>query len=212
MLDETSAVKPLSVYARSKVNSERILLNGSNNGGLGPTIFRMATVFGLSYRPRFDLVINLLTAKAAKGEEITIFGGTQWRPFIHVSDVAKAYIACLEAPLEKVERQVFNVGDNRLNYQISDLGEIILDLVPGTRIEHQSDLTDQRNYRVSFDKIRSVLNFSCDKTIEDGVLEIRDAIQSGLIKDYRDARFSNYLWLEKRPKKREVLFTNSHYE
>lgn len=205
ILNENSALNPLSVYARSKVDSERILLEGSD-GGLSPTVFRMATVFGLSYRPRFDLVINLLTAKAAEGEEITIFGGYQWRPFIHVDDVAKAFITCLESPLEKVGHQTFNVGDNKLNCQISDIGKMISNLLPGTRIERQPDLTDKRNYRVCFDKIRNVLNFTCDRTIQDGISEIKDAIQSGLIGDYRDARFSNYLWLEKQPEKREILF------
>lgn len=211
ILDETSPLNPLGVYARSKVDSERILLAGSN-GNLSPTVFRMATVFGFSYRPRFDLVINLFTAKAAEGEEITVFGGHQWRPFIHVDDVARAFIKCLESPLEKVGRQIFNVGDNSLNSQIADVGNMISELLPGTRIEHQKDLTDERNYRVCFDKIRNTLEFTCDRTIQDGVTEIRDAIQNRLIDDYRDAQFSNGLWLEKQPGKRAIFFANSHYE
>jgi len=211
ILNEASALNPLGVYARSKVDSERILLEGSN-GGLSPTVFRMATVFGFSYRPRFDLVINLFTARAAAGENIVIFGGRQWRPFIHVDDVARAFIKCLESPLEKVGRQVFNVGDDNLNSQIYDIGNMISDMLPGTEIEHQKDMTDKRNYRVSFDKIRSTLNFTCDRTIQDGVAEIKDAIQGGLINNYRDARFSNGLWLEKQPGKREIFFANSHYE
>jgi nucleoside-diphosphate-sugar epimerase len=210
MLDENSELNPLSVYAKSKVYSERALLEG--NGILSPTVFRMATVFGISYRLRFDLVINLLTAKAAEGEQISIFGGYQWRPFIHVNDVAKAFIKCLESPLEKVEHQIFNVGDNSLNYQIVEIGKIISELLPGTRIEHQKDMTDQRNYRVSFDKIRNALDYTCDKTIQDGIIEIRDVIRNHKIDDYRDAQFSNYLWLEKQREKREILFTNSHYE
>jgi nucleoside-diphosphate-sugar epimerase len=210
MLDESSELNPLSVYARSKVYSERALLE--SNGNLSPTVFRMATVFGISYRPRFDLVINLLTAKAAEGELITIFGGYQWRPFIHVNDVAKAFIRCLESPLEKVDHQIFNVGDNSLNCQIAEIGKIISELMPGTSIDQQKDMTDERNYRVSFDKIKNTLDYTCDKTIEDGIIEIKDAIISGKIGNYRDAQFSNYLWLEKQREKREILFTNSHYE
>ncbi len=211
ILNESSALNPLGVYARSKVDSERILLQGSN-GGLFPTVFRMATVFGFSYRPRFDLVINLFTAKAAEGEEITIFGGSQWRPFIHVDDVARAFIKCLESPLEKIGRQVFNVGDNSLNSQISDIGNMVSELLPGTKIERQTDLTDKRDYRVCFDKIRNTLDFTCNMTIQDGVAEIRNAIQNGMIVNYRDAQFSNGLWLEKQPGKREIFFANSHYE
>jgi len=213
ILNEDSVPNPLGVYARSKVDSERILLERPN-GSLNPTIFRMATVFGLSYRPRFDLVINKLTAMAASGEEVTIFGGSQWRPFIHVDDVAKAFITCLESPLEKVGYQIFNVGENDLNCQICDIGEMISGLLPGSRIDRQVDLTDKRNYRVSFDKIRETLHFTCDRTIQDGITEIRSAIQNGLIDDYRDARFSNDLWLERQPKKREIFFGNgnSYYE
>lgn len=211
ILDENSKLNPLGVYARSKVDSEKILLNGSN-GVVSPTIFRIATVFGLSYRPRFDLVINTLSAKAAEGEDITIFGGYQWRPFIHVDDVAKAFIMCLESPLEKVGHTIFNLGDNNLNCQIFDIGTLISDLIPGSKIERTPDLTDQRNYRVCFDKIRNTLNFTCTKTIQDGVIEIKEAINKGLIGDYRDAQFSNGLWLEKQPGKREIIFGNSHYE
>ena len=213
ILNEDSVPNPLGVYARSKVDSERILLERPN-GSLNPTIFRMATVFGLSYRPRFDLVINKLTAMAANGEEVTIYGGYQWRPFIHVDDVAKAFITCLESPLEKVAYQVFNVGENELNCQICDIGEMISGLLPGSRVDRQADLTDKRNYRVSFDKIRETLHFTCDRTIQDGITEINSAIQSGLIDDYRDARFSNDLWLERQPRKREIFFGNgnSYYE
>ncbi|MDQ1327988.1 MAG: hypothetical protein QG641_1273 [Candidatus Poribacteria bacterium] len=210
MLDESSELNPLSVYATSKVYSERALLE--SNGNLSPTVFRMATVFGISYRPRFDLVINLLTAKASEGELITIFGGYQWRPFVHVNDVAKAFIRCLESPLEKVNHQIFNVGDNSLKCQIVEIGKIISEIIPGTSIDQKKDMTDQRNYRVSFDKIRNTLDYTCDKTIEDGIIEIKDAIISGKIGNYRDAQFSNYLWLEKQREKREILFTNSHYE
>jgi nucleoside-diphosphate-sugar epimerase len=151
---------------------------------------------------------------AAKGEEVTIYGGYQWRPFIHVGDVAKAFITCLESPLEKVGYQIFNVGENELNCQICDIGEMISGLLPGSKVDRQTDLTDKRNYRVSFDKIRETLNFTCDRTIQDGITEIRSAIQSGLIDDYRDARFSNDLWLESQPRKREIFFGNgnSYYE
>ena len=211
ILNESSVLNPLSVYARSKADSELILQEGAN-GSLSPTVFRLATVFGISHRPRFDLVINLLAAKAAQGEEITIFGGYQWRPFIHVNDVAKAFITCLKSPLDKVAYQTFNVGDNELNCQIFDVGMMISNLLPGTRIERQADLADNRNYRVCFDKIRNTLDFTCDRTVQDGITEVREAIQNGLIGDYRDARFSNYLWLEKQPEKREVFFENSHYE
>ena len=126
--------------------------------------------------------------------------------------MAKAFIKCLESSVEKVDHQIFNLGDDSLNCQISEIGKIISELLPGSKIDHRKDITDQRNYRVSFDKIMNTLDFRCDKAIRDGVIEISDAIKDQKIDDYRDALFSNYLWLEKQKEKIEILFNNSHYE
>src|ERR1700720_3413833 len=109
------------------------------------------SVFGLSYRPRFDLVVNLLMAKAYNEGVITIFNGEQWRPFIHVHDVAAGIIRTLNAPLPIVSGQIFNLGDTHLNYTLTQVSQLILKMFPDTRVQHIED-TDRRNYRVSFDK------------------------------------------------------------
>ncbi len=191
ILDEHSALNPLSLYARTKIDSERVLLALSDDR-FAPVILRFATVYGLSPRPRFDLVINLLAAKAVCEKRITIFGGDQWRPFVHVDDAAEAIVKCLEAPLSVVKGQIFNVGSDEQNYQIAQLGDIIKELLPEVEVVHQGEDVDKRNYRISFAKIRKYLGFVPRRTVADGILEIKTAIEDGRIQDYRDPRYSNY--------------------
>jgi len=151
---------------------------------------RFATVFGLSNRPRFDLVVNLLSAKAKQDGRITIFNGEQWRPFVHVSDLAEAIMLLLNAPLGSVSQEVFMWGDNRLNQTLTDVAEVVQRVFPGTQIEHAEN-TDRRNYRVNFSKIEKRVGFRCRYTLEDGVREIKAAFDLNEIGNYRDIRFSN---------------------
>lgn len=190
LLDERSTLNPISLYARTKMGSERVLLS-LNDERFAPVILRFGTIYGLSPRPRFDLVINLLAAKATCEKRITIFGGNQWRPFIHVDDAAEAILKCLEAPLHAVKGQIFNVGSDEQNYQIAQLGNLIKKLIPDVEVVYQSEDVDRRNYRVSFAKIRKHLGFVPRRTIVEGILEIKAAIEDGRIIDYRDARYSN---------------------
>jgi dTDP-D-glucose 4,6-dehydratase len=135
--------------------------------------------------------VNLLTARAAQDGKIMIFNSDQWRPFIHVNDVARAFICALQAPQGSVSGEVFNVGSYKLNYSLGEVAEKIREQLPDVVIE-QKENSDKRNYRVSFDKIHSRLGFVCVTGLEEGIAEIRRTIQSGLVKDYRDRQFSNY--------------------
>ena len=190
LMDERSNPGPVSLYAQTKLASEGVILHGRTSA-FHPTVFRLATVFGISPRPRFDLVVNLLTAKAVQEGKIVIFNNDQWRPFIHVSDVARAFVCALQAPHDLVSGEVFNAGSYKLNYSLGDVAEKIREQIPELVIENQENL-DKRNYRVSFDKIHSYLGFACATGLEVGIEEIRKAIKSGLVKNYRDAAFSNY--------------------
>jgi nucleoside-diphosphate-sugar epimerase len=194
ILDERSTLCPISLYARTKMESEKVLLSLAD-ATFSPTILRFGTIYGLSGRPRFDLVVNLLTAKAVQDGKVGIFGGKQWRPLVHVRDVAEAILLTLQAPLYNVHGQIFNVGCNEQNYQIADLGLIIKEMVPTARIVTQPK-EDNRNYRVRFDKIRNMLNFQPRYTIRDGVQEIIDAFATGKITDYRDPHYNNYNFLK----------------
>ena len=193
LMDEESAVEPISLYGKTKVSSEQALLKAADNN-FHPVLMRFATVFGLSNRPRFDLVVNLLSAKASQDHVITIFNGRQWRPFVHVKDLAEAMMLLLKAPLRAVSRQVFNVGDNRLNHTLGDVAEVIQRVIPGTRVEHVEN-SDRRNYRVRFDKIEREIGFRCRYSLEDGVREIKLAFDSGTIDNYRNIHFSNQVFL-----------------
>jgi nucleoside-diphosphate-sugar epimerase len=194
LMTEESEVLPVSLYAETKVDSEKELLSAQDDGFF-PTILRFATIFGLSPRPRFDLVVNLLTAKALKDGVVTIFNGEQWRPFLHVADAAESIIRVLEAPSDIVAGQVYNVGDDRLNFTLRDVANRILDVFPDTNVEYVHN-SDRRNYRVCFKKVRDELGFFCSKTLEDGIRELKVAFENGLILDYHLPLYSNLKYLQ----------------
>ena len=184
--DETSAPRPLSTYAQASVRAEECLQQATPDFCV--TVLRFATVFGVSYRMRFDLAINLMTLKAFKEGAIYVLGqGMQWRPFVHVRDVAAAILRVIEAEPAVVNRQVFNVGANQNNKKIINLAYIIREVLPfETRVNIAPDDADKRSYRVNFDKIANVLHFTPQHSIEDGVREIYDALKQGSIWDYPD--------------------------
>lgn len=196
LMDEKSETEPISLYAETKLHSESVLLE-VRSSGFHPTVLRFATVFGLAPRPRFDLVINLLTAKAIQDGVITIYNGDQWRPFIHVDDVAASVVQTLLAPLESVSGEIFNVGDDRLNFTLAQIAEKIRAHIPKTRIEYVEN-ADRRNYRVSFRKIRGCLGFAAKRSVEDGIEEIKSAFERGDIIDYKHPFYSNVSFLKQR--------------
>jgi nucleoside-diphosphate-sugar epimerase len=193
LMTETSPAHPISLYGQTKIDSEKALLDACDKS-FHPTILRLATVFGLSPRPRFDLVVNLLTAKASVGHPITIFNGDQWRPFIHVSDVVRGFIMALNAPIEQVGGEVFNLGDSKLNHTLTDVAATIAKLFPGATVE-TAPTTDLRNYRVCFDKVRTRLGFECSKNLAFGISEIQAAFASRSILDYSSYQYSNQKFL-----------------
>src|SRR5437762_127718 len=175
VLTEQSSLKPVSLYARTRVLSENILFDRA--GEVQPVVLRLSTVFGLSPRMRFDLVVNTLTVRAVVDSEISIFGGNQWRPNVHCRDVARAFIAAIEAPAGAVAGEIFNVGGDALNHRISDLGHIVAEVVGGVRVIQQDAMADPRDYRVSFEKIRRVLGFEPRYTVAAGVQEVAAAVR-----------------------------------
>ena len=196
LMDEESVTEPISLYAETKLNSEHALLE-SKSAIFHPTILRFATVFGLAPRPRFDLVVNLLTAKAIQEGVITIFNGDQWRPFIHVDDIAEAILLTLFAHVEAVSGEILNIGDDRLNFTLKQVSDKVCAQVPGTRVEHVEN-NDRRNYRVSFKKAHDCLGFRARYSIEDGIAEIKHAYDTGLIRNYREPFYNNLMYLKER--------------
>jgi nucleoside-diphosphate-sugar epimerase len=191
VLDEESPLAPVSMYARTKADSETLLMALADDA-FSPTALRFGTFYGLSPRPRFDLVVNLLAAKAVREGSISIFGGTQWRPFLHVEDGTDAIIASLEAPVEAVHRQAFNVGSDDQNHTLAQVAEMIRALVPGVRVDYEEAASTEANYHVSFAKIRRELAFMPRQTLVHGILEIKAAVETDAVGDYREVRYSNH--------------------
>ena len=178
-LTESSVRHPVSLYARAKAEVEDFLRNGKT---MEVCTLRLATVFGLSPRMRFDLAINVMTKNAYVGRRITVDGGgRQWRPFVHVRDVARAFELGLTAPAAKVAGQVFNVGSDAGNVQILNLAFRVRDAVPGTEVVHAPTDPDLRDYNVSFDKIGRELGYETERSIEDGIREVLAALKEGTV-------------------------------
>lgn len=199
-LTENSALNPLSLYAETKLKSETGIL-GLSDENFFPTIFRFSTFYGVSPRMRFDLVINLLTAQTTINKKITIFGGRQWRPNLDVSDAANACVKWLESPIEKSGGNIFNVGTNNQNYQIIQIGKLIKELIPETKIKIERGKIDLRNYNVSFDKISDVLSFKPRHTMKEAIVKIKKLIENKKIKDFSNPKYNNYRFLSNYPKK-----------
>jgi nucleoside-diphosphate-sugar epimerase len=179
-LSEDAPTAPLTAYAESSLRAEHDAM-ALADAGFSPTVLRNATVFGVSPRMRFDLVINLMTLHAVERGHITVMGGgRQWRPLVHVRDVARAFRAVIDAPAERVSGQVFNVG--LCNMQIRSLAFIVRETLPiPVTVAIAPDDADRRNYSISFAKARARLGFVATTGIEDGVREIYDALKYGRV-------------------------------
>lgn len=195
IMSEDSPLNPVSLYATTKIDAERALLDTAD-ADFQPTILRFATAYGWSHRPRFDLVANLFSAQAVTDKKIRVFNGEQWRPFVHTRDIARACVLTLEAPLAKVGGQIFNVGDESQNYTLTQLGQIVAQSCPGIEVEEVRNGDDARNYRVNFSKIRRALGFRATIDLAEGVQEMVDAVCGGLVPNWREPIYSNSKHLE----------------
>lgn len=194
IMEENSKATPVDFYGETKVYAEKDIARLIDRN-FSPTILRFSTVYGLSPRMRFDLVVNIFAKNAVTKGEISIFSGSQIRPLIHVADLARAICLCLKNPIEKVGNQIFNVGDNNENYLISELGAIVKELVPALKVNSINEAKDQRSYRVNFNKIEKFLSFRSQKKVKDGMQEIIRALEDGRIKDAENKIYYNHLVL-----------------
>jgi nucleoside-diphosphate-sugar epimerase len=175
---EESPVNPQTAYAECKTLVERDLQPMATDN-FSPTFMRNATAFGASPRMRFDIVLNNLSGLAWTTKEIKMTSdGTPWRPLAHALDICKAIVCALEAPRDVVHNQIFNVGDTSNNYRVKEIAEIVASVFTGCKLSFGDSGADNRSYRVSFEKINSLLpGFKCDWNAERGAKQLFDVFQ-----------------------------------
>ncbi len=201
ILTEKSRLNPVSLYAQSKCYSEQVLL-GEAGEDFHPVVLRFGTLYRLSPRMRFDLVVNTMSAHAYFNKRIMVDGGTQWRPLLHVEDAASACVASLEAPLKKVSGQIFNVGDTKENYRILDIAKQVQKKFPGSKIVNLDTTKDRRDYHVSFVKINRQMRWHASRKHSEGIVEMARALRGGSFKRWRHKLHSNYLTLKNMAEKK----------
>jgi len=190
LIEENATPNPLSLYAATKLEAERYVLDNTENS----LVFRLGTLFGLGdrhSRMRLDLVANILSMRAAKGETLTIFGGEQWRPLLHVRDVSTAILHGIKNNISGL----YNLSYK--NYKICDLGKMISDFIPNCSIEYTDmKFEDLRNYRVKNDKFTAT-GWRPTYSLKDGIDQIYSLIKENRIKDTSDLVYSNAAFIRR---------------
>ena len=181
---EESSLRPLGIYARSKVEAEQMALA---HGGVPTHVLRFGTICGLSPHMRFDLLVNDMARAAALGESIQIFAPYAWRPFLHIRDAGRAVEWCLQTDTSTVNRRVFNVVSD--NYQKRGLVDLVRRHFPSADVELTDAIPDARDYRVSAARIREEGGFTPAYTVEDAFLEVAAAVRAGV---FRDPKWSGH--------------------
>lgn len=191
LVDEDAELRPISLYAETKVAVERALLDGKAGGGARRTALRFATIYGVSPRMRFDLTVNEFTLRMVVEKKLQVYGEQFWRPYVHVRDAARAIRAVLEAPGDATAGKVFNVGSTEQNFTKKDLVEKILPLAPGAEVAYVHRDEDPRDYRVSFARIERALGFEITRTVDDGIREVVGLARAGVFEDPDDPACKN---------------------
>jgi len=189
---EQSPLNPQSLYAETKIAAEEYLLkHGADH--TAPILLRLATLYGISPRTRFDLIVNQFVLDAYSKRQLLIYQRGYSRSFVHVRDVARGMMLMLDAPVEKVRGQIYNFGTEKGNYTKDQIVELVLKRMPETQVEYR-DLTfggDMRDIQVSFDKIRRDVGFVATLDVDDGIRDLLFALKAGLISNPQDERYRN---------------------
>jgi nucleoside-diphosphate-sugar epimerase len=190
-VDEQSELRPVSLYAETKVAVEMALLASGRSNDWCPTPLRFSTLYGVSPRMRFDLTVNEFTMEMLTKKHLKVFGEQFWRPYIHVWDAARAIQLVLGSPAESVGGCVFNVGATDQNFQKQQLVELIRPYAPDALVEFVRKTEDPRDYRVSFARITNQLGFRTTRTVAQGIKEVARLVQQSVVENLRDGKYRN---------------------
>ena len=195
---EESELNPLSLYAETKIEAEKFIL-GLASDNFHPTVLRLATIFGLSPKMRFNLMVNEVARETAMSGKFSVYNKNAWRPFLHVQDVSNAFLTVLQSSSNQISGKIFNVVGE--NIQKAYLMELAKEFNPQLKIEvHESGKDDKRDYRVSAKKIMDELGWKPRITVKDGFLEIFNAVRNGLFLDPYEFRYN--AWFDSKVFKR----------
>ena len=186
--DPLSPLRPVSLYAQTKIMAEHHLLSIGGDE-LDPCIIRLATLFGLSPRMRFDLAINRMTACGTVEGRVIVHGGGQWRPFVHVRDAAGVMIRALTAHSQPTAIELYNCGSEE--YRLLDAGNIICRTIGNADLQVFEESADARSYRVDPSAILGSLGYTFQYSLVDGIKEIAEALKDPAYPDFRDPIFDD---------------------
>lgn len=189
---EDTSLNITSLYAETKVACEEYLKT-IKTSKFHPCILRFAMMFGLSPKMRFNLVINDFVREAVYKKRIVVYGPKCWRAFTHVRDAADVYLACLRGPLKKISGEIFNVGTE--NYQKKQIADLVKKHVPELQIKIMEKKKDPRDYRISFKKIQRILGSKAERSVEEGILEIKDAVEKNIFANPYDPKYE--IWYKR---------------
>ncbi|MEO0404372.1 MAG: NAD(P)-dependent oxidoreductase [Bacteroidota bacterium] len=194
LANEESELNPQSLYAETKIEFEKHILANGNDKDFSSTILRLSTAFGVSNRMRFDLTVSQFTRELALGKDLLVYDENTWRPYCNVADISDVIIKVMESPKETIHNEVFNVGSDHNNFTKKMIVDLIDQVVPGTKVEYKENGMDPRNYKVSFEKLKSKLNYEPKVNVEDSVKALSKAIENGLYHDIETEKnfFGNY--------------------
>ena len=198
LVTEDATLRPLTPYAESKVRVEDDVAAIADDA-FSPVFMRNATAFGFSPRLRADIVLNNLVGHAVLTGEVRVLSdGTPWRPLVHARDIAGAFLAALEAPIDKVHCRAFNIGTEANNLTVAEIAEAVVDVVPGAELRITGETgPDSRSYRVDFSAFREAVGFVAQWSVRDGAAELyKEYTSAGLTSEDFAKKFTRLPHLE----------------
>lgn len=191
--NEMRELNPVSLYAETKIDCEKLLLSLKDDS-FHPVMLRYGTAYGVSFRTRFDLLVNSFVYEALTHNKLVVFAANMWRPYVHVADAAAIVLKMLETPIEVISGAIFNAGVSSQNYRKDEIVKMILEFLPSIEVHYANEIDDKRNYRVDFTKLEQGVGFKPARSVRNGIKELIFCFKNGILttKDY-EANSLEYL-------------------